>query len=297
MDGGDRARFAAYLAARGLSRSTVVTYVRAATYLRAGLEAEGTTPEEATYRDLVAYLRSADVAPRTKNCYLTATRHYLAYLMAEERRQDNPATGLVVGGERRRLPHELMSKEELDALYQSYPGETPVRQRNRAMLGLLVYQALHVHEIKRLRADEVDLEGGLVTVRASRIAAGRVLWLDGRQVLGLHAYLAEGRPALLAATGKQTERLFTSAGSGVRLQNALSVLARELRRRHGPSEAGGFRDWRQLRASRLALWLKAGHLREVQHEAGHRWVSSTERYRAGDVEALRSALDRHHPLS
>ena len=287
MDG-----FKRYLAARGLSPSTVESYSRAATYVRAGLEAEGTTPEDATYRDLVAYLRSADVGPRTKNGYLTATRHYLAYLVAEGRRQDNPAAGLVVGGERRRLPHELMSKEELDALYQSYPGEAPVRQRNRAMLGLLVYQALHVHELARLRAEEVDLEGGLVTVRASRIAAGRVLWLDGRQVLGLHAYLAEGRPALLAATEKQTERLFTSAGSGPHLANALSVLARELRRRHE-----FFRDWRQLRASRLALWLKAGHLREVQHEAGHRTVGSTERYRAGDVEALRASLDRHHPLS
>lgn len=285
-------RFETYLAAKGLAPSTVETYGRAARQLRRALEDEGISAEGATYRDLVAWLRASDVSARTKNARLTAARHYLAWLVAEGKRQDNPAAGLVVGGERRRLPHELLTKEELDRIYDAYPGQTPARQRNRALLGLLVYQALHVHELGRLHLDDLDLAGGLLTVRASRVAAGRVLWLGGRQMAGLHQYLAEGRPALLAATGKQTDRLFLSAGRGARLQNALAYVARELRRRHP-----GLRDLRHLRASRLALWLKAGHLREVQHEAGHRTVGSTERYRSGDVEALRASLERHHPLS
>ena len=226
---------------------------------------------------------------------LTAARHYMAHLMDEGKRSDNPARGLVVRGERRRLPHDLLTSEQLDELYQSYPVGSPVgspvRHRNKAMLGLLVYQALHVHELARLDTEDVDLEGGLITIPSSRIAEGRTLYLEGRQVLALHVYLAEARPALLAVTG-ETNRLFTSAGSGAKLGNALQLLARELRARHS-----FFRDARQLRASRLALWLKSEHLREVQHRGGHRWVSSTERYQAQDLDRLQASLAKHHPLS
>ncbi|MEM8557686.1 MAG: site-specific integrase [Bacteroidota bacterium] len=283
--------FEHYLARLGLSVATAQSYARSVARLSAWLREDHLTPETATYRNVLAWVRSLDVGPKTRNGMLTAVRHYMAHLVAEGKRADNPARGLVVRGERRRLPHDLLSAERLAAIYSDYRTGSPARQRNKATLGLLVYQALHVHEIALLDADDVDLEGGLVSVPGSRIADGRVLWLDGRQVHGLAVYLTESRPALLAATGKETARLFLSAGTGARLSNAVAVLMRELRRTHPD-----FRDAKQLRASRLALWLRTEHVREVQHRAGHRYVSSTERYRAQDLDRLQSALDKHHPL-
>ena len=284
-------RFEAYLEERGLAPATVALYRRGVVRLLAFLEAEALQAQTLSYRDLLAWLRGLEVSPRTKNLLLTAVRHYLAYLVEEGQRLDNPARGLVVRGEQRRLPHDLLAKEQLDLLYTSYVAGTPARQRNKAMLGLLVYQGLTTKELARLAVAEVDLEGGLVHVADSRTSDGRLLWLEGRQVLGLHRYLTEARPVLLAETGKQTERLFLSAGSGERLHNALAVLMRELRRRHD-----WFRSARQVRASRLALWLKVEHLRQVQHKAGHRFVSSTERYQAADLDRLLASLSKHHPL-
>ena len=284
-------QFRRYLEGQGLSPNTVATYAAGASRLLRWLEVEGVATSEATYRDLLAWLRSLDVSPGRRNGLLTAARHYLGFLIKQGERSDNPARGLVVGGERRRLPHDLLTAEQLDELYRSYAGGSPARERNRAMLGLLIYQALHVHELNLLTPHDVDAEAGHVTVPASRIAAGRMIWLDGRQVLGLHRYAAEARPALLAATGKETSKLFTSAGSSDRLANALAHLMSELRERHS-----FFRDARQLRASRLALWLRVGHLREVQERAGHRYVSSTERYEAEGLDRLRAALAKHHPL-
>ena len=43
-------------------------------------------------------------------------------------------------------------------------------------------------------------------------------------------------------------------------------------------------------------WLTRYNLREVQYMAGHRYVSSTESYRAHDVEALSKDMDVYHPL-
>ena len=284
-------RFEAYLQERGLAPATVALYRRSVARFVAFLDAEHLEVQTVSYRDLLAWLRWLDVSARSRNLLLTAVRHYLAYLVEEGQRPDNPARGLVVRGERRRLPHDLLTKAQLDELYQTYPTGTPARQRNKAMLGLLVYQGLTTKELARLEVEDVDLEGGLVLVRGSRTSEGRLLWLDGRQILWLHRYLREARPVLLAETGKQTERLFLSAGGGQRLHNALAVLMRELRRRHA-----WFGSARQVRASRLALWLKVENLRQVQHKAGHRFVSSTERYQAADLDRLLASLSKHHPL-
>ena len=284
--------FERYLARRGLAPSTAAGYARTAARLADWLDGEGLTPEGAGYRDLLAWLRSLDAAPKTRNGALTAARHYFDHLAAEGRRDGNPARGLVVRGERRRLPHDLLTRDELEGLYRAYPTGTPARRRNRAVLGLLAFQAVRVHEVFRLDAGDVNPEGGTVSVPATRIGAARTLALEGRQVLGLHRYLTEVRPALLTATGERTGRLFVSCGGSGRLDNAVTLLLRELRHRHTY-----FRDAHQLRASRIALWLRAEPLREVQYLAGHRYVSSTERYRVADLDRLRAALDRHHPLS
>jgi len=282
--------FESYLYEKGLSVATAATYSRCVATLTDWLEVEHLTPESASYRDLLAWLRSLDVKPKSRNLMLTAVRHYMAWLMKEGRRSDNPARGLYIRGERRRLPHDLLTKEQLDELYQSYPASSPAGRRNKVMLGLLVYQAITAGELERLVDDDVDLEGGLITVPGSRTSEGRVLELEGRQVIGLHRYLAEVRPELL--NGRVTDRLFVSAGSGAKLNNTRSRLMRQLREQHG-----FFRDARQLRASRLTLWLLVYGLRETQYMAGHRYVSSTERYRAQDLERLHVALEKHHPLS
>jgi len=52
----------------------------------------------------------------------------------------------------------------------------------------------------------------------------------------------------------------------------------------------------QLRQSVITEWLKEKGLRQVQYMAGHRYVSSTERYLTTNLEDLRDALNKHHPL-
>jgi integrase/recombinase XerD len=37
-------------------------------------------------------------------------------------------------------------------------------------------------------------------------------------------------------------------------------------------------------------------MRQVQYMAGHKYVSSTERYQVGNLEDLASELAHHHPM-
>ena len=52
----------------------------------------------------------------------------------------------------------------------------------------------------------------------------------------------------------------------------------------------------QIRASVIALWLKQYNIREVQYMAGHRYISSTERYLQDDLEGLQEMIERLHPV-
>ena len=51
-----------------------------------------------------------------------------------------------------------------------------------------------------------------------------------------------------------------------------------------------------IRSTVIAEWLKTNDVRIVQYMAGHRWVSSTEKYNLANVEALKESLKKHHPL-
>jgi integrase/recombinase XerD len=52
----------------------------------------------------------------------------------------------------------------------------------------------------------------------------------------------------------------------------------------------------QVRQSVITEWLKEKDLRTVQYMAGHRYVSSTERYKSNNLEDLKEALNKHPPL-
>ena len=51
-----------------------------------------------------------------------------------------------------------------------------------------------------------------------------------------------------------------------------------------------------LRASVIVNWLKQYHIRKVQIMAGHKYISSTEKYRQDNLESLQEAVDQFHPM-
>lgn len=53
---------------------------------------------------------------------------------------------------------------------------------------------------------------------------------------------------------------------------------------------------RQVRASVITYWLKNHNLREVQYMAGHKYVSSTERYQLNNLDTLQKKIEEYHPL-
>ena len=54
---------------------------------------------------------------------------------------------------------------------------------------------------------------------------------------------------------------------------------------------------KQIRSSVITEWLRKNNLRQVQYMAGHKYVSSTERYQTNNLDDLQNELQQHHPMS
>ena len=290
--------FDQYLTKKGFTAATIKGYLFSEGHFTAWIRGQGLTIQQVGYPQLLAYIKYRQGQGQQKryiNHQLSALRHYFTYLVSEGVRKDNPAANLFLRGVNRRIPHDLLSRPTLDTLYEQYSVSTPRQAHQQAILGLLVFQALTTDELEKLQVGDIDLSKGQVSVSGSRRSNGRTLKLEVRQMLPLQEYLNNARPELLKANhlpiGK-TKAVFFSPTGGTKLQNTLLSLMEDLRLIYP-----GVINASQLRMSVITEWLKTHNLRKVQHIAGHKYVSSTERYQTNDLEALQADLTKFHPLA
>jgi integrase/recombinase XerD len=103
--------------------------------------------------------------------------------------------------------------------------------------------------------------------------------------MGLHHYMTEVRKGFLA--GGESGMFFISPS----IHNTLEKIKKQLH-----SVEPRLESLRQLRASAITKWLKLYNLRQVQHLAGHKWISSTEGYLQDEMEGLQEEINKFHPL-
>lgn len=155
------------------------------------------------------------------------------------------------------------------------------------MLGLLIYQGITVEELRRLAAADFYLQEGKVNIGGSRHSNQRWLKLEPVQVLHLREYLKVNR--------FKSGPVFTIEKNGIigkhNIVCQVNWMMRQLRQLNPK-----LINPQQIRSSVITAWLKPYHLRQVQYMAGHRYVSSTQRYQVSHLEDLQSSLRRHHPM-
>ncbi|SER46682.1 integrase/recombinase XerD [Neolewinella agarilytica] len=251
---------------------------------------------QTSYGELVGYLsalRKRYDNPATVRRILFAIKSYYRYLVLSGRRDDHPGSRLRLRDVVRDQvqTQDLLAPNELALLLRPRPNRYALLEnRNRVIIGLLVHQALLVREIGALKIGDIDLQKATVRVPATSKTEARTLRLDAAQVMTLHAYLQEDRASLL--TEESDHLLLTSRGTPERGEG-VHYLVETLRplllnKRLTPTT---------IRQSVIAQKLAEGQgLRQVQAFAGHKKISATEAYRENNLEALRQAVLRFHPL-
>lgn len=250
--------------------------------------------KEVRYTDLLAYIKHASASGVSKN-YMTkkvaAVRHYLNYLVKTKQVKDNVAANLFIKGSSRRLPHDLLSEEELNALYMNYKGKGLTYKRNKVMLGLMVYQGLGTEDLAKLEEGHLQLKEGKIYITGKRRSNSRILELKGHQVFDLQEYISKTRKLLLEIAERETDKLFISTGAGTRFSNIQTTMLKNLKKYMPQLKAIN-----QIRSSVMANWVQQYNLREAQYRAGHRYVSSTERYQQSNADELKKDVQCFHPL-
>ena len=249
----------------------------------------------ATYRDImqyVEYLRARYRNPRTINRMLHGVKAYYYYLVDTGRRSSHPCRHLQLKdarGEDIQL-QDLFTQVELEKLMHRKERFKNVKLRNKVMISLLIYQGLRVTEIIMLRVQDIDLEAGTVHVRAMARTMGRTLKLRTEQVMLFYNYIHEVRTGLLKT---DTDRLIITMRGTAESGEGIGYLVETF----NPLFPDRTLNPRTIRQSVITNMLKAGKdLRVVQVFAGHKKISSTEKYRQSGLEELKAAIEKYHPL-
>lgn len=286
--------FRKHLEKQQLSSNTIEGYLRLAKKLLDWFKSEGLTAEKVRYADMLTYIRYAGNKGDSKryvNEQLTVARHYFNYLIKIGKIKDNVAANLHVQGISRRLPHDLLSEEQLQTIYEKYPLKGLSAKRNKVILGMMVYQGLNTEEISKLEPEHIQLKKGKVYVPGGRRSNSRLLPLAAHQILELQEYMNKTLPLILAVSEKETDKVFTSTGQSKRLDNSITKLIKNVQK-YAPEVT----SVKQIRMSVFTHWLSKFNIREVQYMAGHRYVSSTERYQLTSLDDLQNDLNEYHPL-
>jgi integrase/recombinase XerD len=286
-------QFETYLQQRNLSPCSIRTYRRYIHIFFNWLKENSLEAKEITYPDLLNFVKHGKekgLKPDYIMKILGVVRHYFNYLKYIKQVKTNPANGLYIRGKQRRIPHDLLTAEQLEEIYSSFNQKGIAGKRNKIILGLMVYQGLTTLEVEELEPELAKLRQGKIEIPGTRRSHRRTLKLEAHQMLDLQEYISKTRNTILEISDKESGKLFVSTGNSKTLRGSLDKLMRNLRKKHDY-----FINAQQLRQSRLAIWVKQYDLRQAQYMAGHKYVSSTERYQTIDLEDLQQELEKHHP--
>ncbi|MBN2348463.1 MAG: tyrosine-type recombinase/integrase [Bacteroidales bacterium] len=282
--------FEGFLQKQGYAKGTIEAYKNYTADFLNWLEGLRINKEQVNYNDLLNFIKAKQIGNNSIkliNRKLGAVRKYYEYLQLDK----NPASGLYLKTGKQTLPINLLTKEELEEIYENYHIIDLRTARNKTILNLLINQALTTEELHRLEPRHIKLKPGKIEIPGSKHSNSRILKLESSQILELQDYLQNTRIKILQQNKLQTSQLLISMSGSLNLKNSLYHLFVALKKINPKVNHA-----MQVRQSVIAEWLKTKDLRMVQYMAGHKYVSTTERYQVNNLEDLEEALNKYHPL-
>lgn len=278
---------------RGRSANTIAAYRRD---LARWAEFVGSRPidsiESVAVTDYLTRLRSDGLASSSITRALSTIRSFHRYLVAEGLASNDPTGPVIPPGRTLRLPKAL-SVEQVTALIESTPIDTPVGLRDRAILELMYATGARVSEAVGLVVDDVHSDKVLDAVTLTgKGNKQRIVPVGSFARDALDAYLVRGRPALLAK-GRGTPALFLGARGGPLSRQNVFLIIRAAAERAGITSVISPHTLRHSCATHL---LRGGaDIRVVQEMLGHSSVATTQIYTLVTRDALTEAYRTSHP--
>ena len=283
--------FTDYLQSKGLQPQTIKVYERQTEHYKKWLlQHRDITPENSIKKDLLDYLHEKrNLSRASRQDILGTLRHYYAFLRQREEIDNNPADLIKLRGAGAKKLPKILTLEEINELLDRYyllkvknaPDEyRHIYRRNHLILSLCAYQGIMRTQMKNLTLDDIDLRKATITVQAGLQTNARTLPIQAAQTGIIYDYLNNARPLFAI----ESDKLIYPYPQLLNLFLSIKKIYPK------------FTDFNQLRASIIVYWIQTEGLRKAQYKAGHRYISSTEGYLAGDLESLKDDISKYHPL-
>jgi integrase/recombinase XerC len=282
---------------KNASAHTVKSYredlAQALEFFQTKLNKPSPRPDQLTTRLLRAYLawlHEQSYAKATIARRLAAVRSWCRFLCRQGVLTANPATGLRSPKQEKILPH-FMGNQDMGKLLDSPEEEKPLGARDQAILETLYSAGLRVSELTGLDVGDLDLDGGVATIRGKgkkeRLALlGKSAVKTLRLWLKTRAGLLGPKIATQSAVFINRRRTRLSSRSVGRMLTKYLALA-GLDPRYSPHT---------LRHSFATHLLDAGaDIRSVQELLGHSSLGTTQIYAHVSTQRLRDRYHQAHP--
>ena len=226
--------------------------------------------------------------------FVAAVKLYYQFLLEHGYRNDNPARLIKLGSRKEHFVQfqELLTRDELEELLTSRENRyNDTIERNQVIISFLIYQGLTSQEITNIKVDDIDLDACTVKIRKTAMNKKRVMGLKPKQIMPLTKYM-EIRDDLNRYSHKS---LLMSTRNQPYTVDAINRMLGQLKHLIPGKKVNAT----TIRQSVIANWLNADkiELGDVQLLAGHRYPSSTIRYRIADPEEKRKLINNFHPLA
>ena len=270
-----------YLEQRQYSKATIENMNRSKKRFRLWLKERGLSVYQVDYATVIAYIDHMQKCYKFKaltiNNKLSELKQYFNFLSNTK----NHFQDLKVKGEKQRVKLGLHSEEDLQTLYLNMEEQTDLEKRAKLLAGFYIFQGISTTDLSHMQVQHIQLKQGRVVIPKSRRYNKRILPLHPLQMFLLMECL-QGKESNLF--------LYQLLGLAENHRWVCKHLRLTLKQQKE------FKGLRHLRSSVIQNWLKRDNLRQAQYQAGHRYITSTEKLLAGNYTELQKVIQERHPF-
>ncbi len=250
--------------------------------------------DEITYNDIRLYLtqlHTRKYSRKTISRKISTLRSFYRFLIREEILADNPFKLVSLPKKEQKIP-QFLYEEEMKLLFSVSDCQTPLGQRNQALIEVLYGTGIRVSECCEIKISDIDFFIGTILV-TGKGGKQRYIPFGSLAQDAIERYISDGRKALLSKTKDDHSYLFVNhRGKALTDRGVRHILNKMIK---NVSSILHIHPHMLRHTFATHLLNEGADLRSVQELLGHAHLSSTQVYTHVTKEHLKKIYMSHHP--
>lgn len=247
--------------------------------------------EHTDVRIYLAYLHDQEYSRNSISRKIASLRSFYQFLLKNEVVTENPFSYVHLKRKSLRLPR-FFYEEEMNALFDSVTGDSPLRLRDRALLETLYATGMRLSECADLTIDQIDFDHQIILVHGKGNKE-RYVPFGSFAADALTEYLEQGRAVLMKKYRKEHKIVFVNHHGEAITPTGIEYVMNQIIKR---STLTGDIHPHMLRHTFATHLLNNGaDMRTVQELLGHADLSTTQIYAHVTKESLQKNYRTFHP--